>query len=152
VSSGGERGKNGGLVGTIVAGVDGSEHAEAALRFAAEEASLRSALLLVISAWEIPLTLSPMGAYPAESFDGFRDSAESVIRAAVARVKELQPHVPCQGKAVSGHPAEVILREAEDADMIVVGSRGHGGFASLLLGSVTQHLVHHARCPVVVVR
>lgn len=137
---------------TIVVGVDGSEHAEGALRFAAEEVSLRAARLLIICAWEIPTVVSPMGAYPAEFFEGFPDSAESIVRAAVARVAELQPSVACEGKAVEGHPAEVLLKEAEQADMIVVGNRGHGGFASLLLGSVTQHVVHHAHCPVVVVR
>ena len=74
------------------------------------------------------------------------------MQAAVARVAELQPSVSCEGKAVEGHPTAAILKEAEQADMIVVGSRGRGGFANLLLGSVTQQVVHHALCPVVVVR
>lgn len=137
---------------TIVVGVDGSQPAEAAIKFAAEEASLRSARLLAVCAWELPMVVSPMGAYPAESFQGFQDSAESIAQAAIARVKELQPNVVCEARAVEGQPAEVLLREAESADMIVVGSRGHGGFASLLLGSVSQQVVHHAPCPVVVVR
>jgi nucleotide-binding universal stress UspA family protein len=67
-------------------------------------------------------------------------------------VAELQPVVTCEGRAIEGQPAGVLLKEAEQADMIVVGSRGHGGFANLLLGSVTQQVVHHAPCPVVVVR
>lgn len=138
---------------TIVVGVDGSEGGEAALAFAAQEAALRGARLLVVCAWEIPVMIAPEGAaYPAESFQAFPDNAESIVRAAVARVAELQPSVACEGKAVEGHPAEVLLKEAVQADMIVVGNRGHGGFASLLLGSVTQHVVHHAHCPVVVVR
>lgn len=138
---------------TIVVGVDGSEHGEAALAFAAQEAALRGARLLVVCAWESSAVIAPIAAaYPAESFEVFRDSAESIARAAVARVAELQPSVACEGKAVEGRPAEVLPKEAEQADMIVVGNRGRGGFASLLLGSVTQHVVHHAPCPVVVVR
>lgn len=137
---------------TIVVGVDGSKHGGAALGFAAEEAALRAARLLIICAWEFPMTIAPAGVYPAEAFESLRDDAETIVRAAVARVAELQPLVACEGKAVEGQPAAILLKEAQDADMIVVGSRGHGGFASLLLGSVSQQVVHHAPCPVVVVR
>jgi len=137
---------------TIVVGVDGSEQGEAALAFAAKEAALRGARLLVISVWEAPAMVAPIVGYPPDPLEAYRESAESIAQAAVARVAELQPSVACEGKAVKGHPAEVLLKEAERADMIVVGNRGRGGFASLLLGSVTQHLVHHAQCPVVVVR
>jgi len=138
---------------TIVVGVDGSKHAEDALEFAAEEASLRGARLLIVCAWESSAMIAPMGAgYTAEFLEAFIDSAESIVRAAVARVAELQPSVACEGKSAQGHPAEVLLKEAEQADMIVVGNRGHGEFVGLLLGSVTQHVVHHAHCPVVVVR
>jgi nucleotide-binding universal stress UspA family protein len=137
---------------TIVIGVDGSEHAEAALRFAAEEAALRGARLLIVSTWESPTMVASMGVYLPEAVEGFREEAESIVHAAVARARELQPQVACDGRAVRGHPAEVLLKEAEQADMIVVGSRGRGGFTSLLLGSVSQQLVHHALGPVVVVR
>lgn len=123
---------------TILVGVDGSKYAEAALEFAAEEASLRAARLLIVFAWE-----------PHEGFSG---EAEITTQWAVARVAELQPEVACEGKAIGGHPAAVLLKEAEDANMIVVGSRGRGGFTSLLLGSVSQQVVHQATCPVVVVR
>ena len=73
------------------------------------------------------------------------------MQAAVARVRELQPSVTCEGKAIEGHPAAVLIKEGDQADMIVVGRHGHGGFTSLLLGSVSQQVVHHAPCPVVVV-
>jgi|SRR5665811_1460617 len=136
----------------IVVGADGSEHAEAALRFAAQEAALRGADLVVVCAWEVPMMIEPVGIYPPESFDRFRDDAASIVQAAVARVAELQPLVTCEGKAVEGPPATMLLKEAQDADMIVVGSRGRGGVASLLLGSVSQQVVHDAPCPVVVVR
>lgn len=141
---------------TIVVGVDGSKHGEAALGFAAQEAALRGARLLIVCAWEIPMMIEPVGVYSAESFEGLRDNAESVaesiVQAAVARVAELHPLVACEGKAIEGQPAAILLKEAQDADMIVVGSRGRGGFASLLLGSVSRQVVHHASCPVVVVR
>jgi len=137
---------------TILVGIDGSEHGEAALAFAAEEAALRGAHLLIVCAWENPMVVSPMGFYPAEMFEGLAENARSIAEVAVARVAELQPLGTCEGKAVEGHPAAVLLKEAEQADMIVVGSRGRGGFANLLLGSVTQQVVHHAPCPVIVVR
>ena len=137
---------------TIVVGVDGSPHGEAALEFAAEEAALRGARLRVVCAWEFPMVVAPMGVYPAESFEGLRDDVEALVQASVARVAEIQPLVECEGVTSEGQPAAVLLKEAEDADMIVVGSRGRGSVASLLLGSVSQEVVHHASCPVVVVR
>src|SRR5450759_4903408 len=132
---------------TIVVGVDGSKHGEAALGFAAQEAALRGARLLIVCAWEIPMMIEPVGVYAADSFEGLPDDAESTVQAALARVAELQPLVACEGKAIEGQPAAILLKEAQDAEMIVVGSRGRGGFASLLLGSVSQQVVHHAPCP-----
>lgn len=137
---------------TIVVGVDGSAHGEVALEFAAHEAALRKARLLVVGAWESPMIVAPVGVYPIEAFQSLRDDLESIVQAAVARVAELEPSVTCEGRVVEGQPAAVLLREADDAEMVVVGSRGHGGFASLLLGSVSQQMVQHAPCPVVVVR
>jgi len=142
----------GGAMKTIVVGVDGSAHAEAALELAAEEASLRKARLLVVCAWLFPTMVDPAGVVVPQTFEGLQDEAEQIVKAACARVAELQPQVVCEGKAMAGQPAEVLLKEAEQADMIVVGSRGRGGFSSLLLGSVSQQVVHHAHCPVMVVR
>jgi nucleotide-binding universal stress UspA family protein len=139
-------------VNTILVGVDGSEHGDAALVFAAEEAALRGASLLVVCAWEPPMMIAPLGVYTAEAFESLGENSKNIVRAAVARVAEIQPKVVCEGKAVEGQPAAELLKAAESANIIVVGSRGHGGFASLLLGSVTQQVVHHARCPVVIVR
>jgi nucleotide-binding universal stress UspA family protein len=143
---------NRGLVKTIVVGVDGSQHADAALAFAAEEAALRGTRLLIVCAWQIPMAFGPNAFYPRELLGGLGDDARSIVQAAVARVRELQPQVACEGKAVEGHPAAALLEEAADAILIVVGSHGRGGFTSLLLGSVSQQVVHHAPCPVVVVR
>jgi nucleotide-binding universal stress UspA family protein len=134
---------------TIVVGVDGSPGARAALEFAAREAALRTARLRIICAWEIPPLVYPSGfALPR---NGFRDGAETIVGEAVAAAKAQEPTVECDGKAVQGQPAEVLLREASNADLIVVGSRGHGGFSSLLLGSTSYQVIQHALGPVTVV-
>jgi nucleotide-binding universal stress UspA family protein len=140
---------------TIVAGVDGSACAHAALEFAAREAALRQAQLRIVCAWEIPPAVYGGGLGPIldqPTLDAFRDGAEEIVHEAVAAAKGLQPTIECEGKAVQGQPAEVLLQEARNADLIVVGNRGHGGFASLLLGSVSHQVVQHAACPVTVVR
>jgi len=143
------------VVETIVVGVDGSQCARAALEFAAREAALREARLRIICAWEIPPAVFAGGFAPGldqPTLDGFRDGAETVVREAVAAAQQLQSTIECEGKAVQGQPAEVLLQEAREADLIVVGNRGHGGVASLLLGSISHQVVHHASCPVTVVR
>jgi nucleotide-binding universal stress UspA family protein len=137
---------------TVLVGIDGSPHGEAALDFAAEEASLRGAGLLMVCAWEMPMVIDPMAAYPGEWFERMQEDADGLVRAAMARVKESYPAVSTEGKAIEGHPAVVLLEEAKNAGMIVLGSHGRGEFASLLLGSVAQQVIHHAICPVVVVR
>lgn len=140
---------------TIVAGVDGSSGAHAALEFAVAEASLRGALLRIVCAWEIPTAAYAGGFTPgmdASVFDAFRSYAETVTREATAEAKRLQPDLECEGKTVHGQAAEALLEEARGANLIVVGNRGRGGFASLLLGSVSQEVVQHAPCPVIVVR
>jgi len=138
----------------IVVGVDGSEGAEAALEFAAHEAALRAAGLRIVSAWEIPAGAYGGGFAPpldAETLDAFRIRAEQVADEAHATIKKLQPSLEAETFTVQGQPAEVLLDQAADATMIVVGNRGLGGFKRLLLGSVSQQVVHHAACPVVVV-
>jgi nucleotide-binding universal stress UspA family protein len=140
---------------TIAVGVDGSEGARVALEFAAREAALRNGRLRIVCAWEIPPAVYGGGFAPTldqPTLDGFREGAETVVQEAVAAAKELQSTIECDGKAVQGQPAEVLLQQARDADLIVVGNRGHGGFASLLLGSVSHQVVQHAPCPVTVVR
>jgi nucleotide-binding universal stress UspA family protein len=140
---------------TIVVGVDGSAGARAALEFAAREAALREARLRIVCAWEIPPVVYSGGFAPVldqATLDAIRDGAETVVQEAVAAAKELQSGIECEGKTVQGQPAEVLLQQTRDADMIVVSNRGHGGFASLLLGSVSHQVVQHSPCPVTVVR
>ena len=137
---------------TVVVGVDGSACASAALEFAAREAALRGARLRIISAWEITPMIGAVGIYPAEALCGLKEQAESAVQVALARAAELEPTVPTEGTVVEGQPAHVLINEAQGAALLVVGSRGRGGFASPLLGSVSQQVVHHAPCPVTVVR
>ena len=139
---------------TIVVGVDGSEAAHTALVRAVSTAKLEGARLRVVCAWDIPSEVYA-GFVPGideGTFDGFRENAETVVRDALAEAERIVPGLQSEGEAVQGHAAEVLLREASDASLIVVGNRGRGGFASLLLGSVSQQVVHHAHCPVLVVR
>jgi nucleotide-binding universal stress UspA family protein len=140
---------------TIVVGVDGSEGAAAALEFAAAEAALRQARIRVVCVWEVSAIAYGGGfalALDQQTIDAFRDRAQRVADEAVATVKERWPALDCEGLAVEGQPAAVLLEHAADATLIVVGNRGLGGFRSLLLGSVSQQVVNHAPCPVVVVR
>jgi nucleotide-binding universal stress UspA family protein len=139
-------------VETIVVGVDGSPAAEKALEFAVEEAAVRGARLRVVCAWHLPPELFAGGWAPAgDMLDSFRRGAEENVRAALEVAKRLQPSLECEGLAIEGQPAEVLLQQASGAGLVVVGNRGRGGFSSLLLGSVSHQVVHHAPCPVVVI-
>ena len=139
-------------VETIVVGVDESEGANKALEFAAAEAGLRGARLRVVSACISPPRCSPAtSTAAADALDAFREGAETIVREAVATVQRLQPDIECEGTAVEGQPAEVLIQQAAGASLLVVGNRGLGGFSSLLLGSVSQQVVHHTPCPVVVI-
>lgn len=134
-------------VGPIVVGVDGSASSELPLRWAAEQARLTGQELHAVISWDPPI---PYDAPVTGEFDWEGDAAgtlaktvENVLGEAAGR--EVVRHV------VRGRPARVLVHAAGDADLLVVGSRGHGGFSGLLLGSVSQHVIAHAGCPVVVV-
>jgi nucleotide-binding universal stress UspA family protein len=138
---------------TIVVGVDGSEGGAAALEFAASESARRKALLRIVAAWELPVAVYGPGFAPLDPtiLDAFRVRAEQLADEASTTVKSLQPSVDVEALAVAGQPADALLAQSADAELIVVGRRGLGGFKSLLLGSVSQQVVQHADCPVVVV-
>jgi nucleotide-binding universal stress UspA family protein len=141
---------------TIVVGVDGSEGGRAALDFAAGEAALRGAPLRIVSAWQVPVVTPharDLAAPPLDvaTWDALRVRAQEVADDALAAVEELHPSLEAETLAVQGQPADALLDQSADAALIVVGRRGLGGFRSLLLGSVSQQVVQHATCPVVVV-
>lgn len=135
----------------IVVGIDGSDNAARALRWAVGEARLRHAELEVVHAWHQPYA----GGYTYEigTYDpgAFEEAARITLDSAVESVDAGDLAQPVQRTLVGGSAAEVILTAAKDADLVVVGSRGRGGFAGLLLGSVSQQVAHQATCPVVVV-
>jgi len=137
----------------IVVGVDGSEGGSAALRFAAEEAAVRRAPLRVVCAWSVPASVYSVGMLPdTETTASFRQSAEAVAEAAVTEAKRLAPDVECVAVTPEAPPGVALVDESKGAALVVVGTRGHGMLSTLLLGSVSQHVVHHAHCPVVVIR
>jgi len=139
-----------GSQGLIVVGVDGSDCSKDALRWAARQAELTGATVDAIITWRFPAFYgwAPVG---QEDLDLSRFAEQALARA----VDEVfSPDHPdwLQTSVIEGHAAQILVMASADADLLVVGSRGHGGFADLLLGSVSTYCVHHARCPVTVIR
>jgi nucleotide-binding universal stress UspA family protein len=142
----------------IIVGVDGSEPSRRALGWAMREAARHDFPLTVLTvhrasvrpATEVywPMLDLPDGARVDEA--SVRKAAQEMVNAAAAEMGQPAPDVTVN--VTDGNPAEELVRASRDADMLVVGSHGSGGFASLLLGSVSSQVVHHAGCPVVVVR
>ena len=131
----------------IVVGVDGSEQSLAALHWAVDEARLRHGTVRLITAWHYP----PVPSTVEDS--GSNDSFHAAERVQADALKAVDAEgVDIKGVLVRESPAAALLDAAKDADLLVVGSRGHGGFAGLLLGSTSSQVAHHAPCPVLVVR
>ncbi|MGO9558424.1 MAG: universal stress protein [Acidimicrobiales bacterium] len=138
--------------GRVVVGVDGSPRSLEALGIAAEIARWRGLRLDVVVAWHVVYPVSPYGIGFDELISAARDTAEIVLRDAVKEVLGDEPGVEVVGTVEQGSAASVLVRASQGADLLVVGSRGHGGFSSLALGSVGQACVHHAHCPVLIIR
>lgn len=136
----------------IVVGVDGSESSKDALRWAKTQADLTGAELVAVTAWSYPVAAYPtLAGYVPMTGDAVDLEAES--RTALDTVvKETIGDAPVTLEVVEGHPANVLVAAAQGASLVVVGSRGHGGFVGALIGSIGQYVVAHAPCPVVVVR
>ncbi len=132
----------------IVVGVDGSEGSMSAVEWAVREAQGTGASVEVVSAWTYPATMAYSTLPPGDFSEWAVDSAKR----AVARAAEVDAGVPVKAAVYESPAALALVRASEAADLLVVGSRGLGGFRGLLLGSVSQHCAHHARCPVVIVR
>jgi nucleotide-binding universal stress UspA family protein len=136
----------------IVVGVDGSDNARRGLEWAIDEAKLRGARLVVVSAWEIPSAVlaSPVAtaAFDVKSWSAL---AEDTLDEALRGVDLSSVSGGWDRCVTEGPAAHVLLEAATGADLIVLGSRGRGGFLGLLLGSVSQHVAQHAPCPVVIV-
>ena len=138
----------------IVAGVDGSESSLAALRWAVRQAELTGATVEAVIAWRYPVLPVPVGPAPAAvvASADFEKAAGKTVTDAIHAVAGPGSNVQVSSQVTEGNAAQVLIDAAEGADLLVVGSRGHGGFTEALLGSVSQHCVHHAPCPVVIVR
>lgn len=140
----------------IVVGVDGSENSRTALRWAYDEAAHHGASLTVLTTWHSPsLPMSPpYGSIPPEDYEAQpRTEALALLERVTSELPTTAPAVDVRTSIEEGkNPAKVLIDRSREADLLVVGSRGHGGFAGMLLGSVSQHVVAHAECPVVVVR
>jgi nucleotide-binding universal stress UspA family protein len=140
----------------FVVGVDGSEESRAALRWSADEAVTRGARLEVVCAWDVPFSGLATSYSPEPT--GLPDPREIARRAENAVDRTLREvlggDTPLEIERVveAGDPATVLLRRSEGADLLVVGSRGHGGFSRLLIGSVSGECVRYATCSVVVIR
>lgn len=133
----------------IVVGIDGSPASRNALEWAVRQAELTSASLEIVSSWEWPTSfgwsLIPEGFDPASDLQKMIDELLTSVRAD-------HPNVPVTAKIVEGHPAPVLINASKGASLLVVGSRGHGEFVGMLIGSTSEHCVANAACPVVVFR
>ena len=138
----------------VVVGVDGSDSSRRALAWALAEAELRKASVDIVHAWEPPLIVgfgSLSGSAVELGGSPYEEQATLLLDEMIAAAATKELPAPIDAIAVRGSASRALLETAKGADLIVVGSRGRGGFAGLLLGSVSQQVVQHARCPVVVV-
>ena len=134
----------------IVVGIDGSDSSIAALGWAAKQAELTGSRLQVIVTWEWP---ADFGWAPPLSPDYTPEGdARRVLDEAVEKVRSTHPDVDVRSIVIEGHPAPALIEASRGADLLVLGSRGHGQFVGMLLGSVSEHCVTHAHCPVLVLR
>jgi len=138
----------------IVVGTDGSDDAHRALDWAMREAADRHTMLTVLAivpAMASPWTGNPLAVPDSEhAVRHAREAAEQAVSAVAGQLGDRRPE-SVSVEASVGYPAQALIEASHDADLVVVGSRGTGGFASLLLGSISTQVAHHAACPVVIV-
>ncbi len=141
----------------IVVGVDGSDQSRHALEWAMREAAMHGVPLTVMTVHQAPPRPATriywnVPAYPEKSFDPelARKAVQELVDQVASEVSETVPEAIVE--VATGYPAEELVKASRDADLLVVGSRGSGGFAKLLMGSVSSQVTHHAACPVTVVR
>lgn len=135
----------------IVVGVDGSDSSKAALAWAVRQAAMTGAEVDAVCAWQIPAAYG-YGYAMTLAIPDLEKGAASELDQAIAAVQDTAPGVEIRPLVVQDNPAQALLDCAKGADLLVVGNRGHGGFTGALLGSVGQHCVQHAECPVVIIR
>ncbi|WP_030227228.1 universal stress protein [Streptomyces sp. NRRL WC-3626] len=139
--------------GLVIVGVDGSTSSLVAVEAAAREARLRTAALRVVHAFLWPAVPAPLGPSPLGPPEGgLRNMVERLVAEAVEHARAAAPEVEVSHAVVTGEPLTVLEAQSRAAELVVVGSRGMGGFVGLMVGSTAVHLAAHARCPVLVVR
>ncbi|HEY1321723.1 MAG TPA: universal stress protein [Streptosporangiaceae bacterium] len=138
----------------VVVGVDGSAASVAALKWAAHYAEATGATVLAMLAWHYPTAggQPPIGVAPEIVHDESEHLMAEALGEAVSQAATAYPGARIEAKTVYGHPAEALIDASKEAALLVVGSRGHGAFRGMLVGSVSIHCVTGAHCPVVVVR
>lgn len=141
--------------GRIVVGLDGSPGSRAALRWAIRQAELTDSSVEAVIAWQFPAGAAGFGmapVLPENLMVDYEELATKQLQSAIADTVDPTCRVPLTLTVREGAAAAALLDAADGADLLVVGSRGHGGFAGMLLGSVSQHCTRHARCPVAIIR
>jgi nucleotide-binding universal stress UspA family protein len=139
--------------GSVIVGVDGSERGEAALAFAFDEASRRGLALTAVHAWQYPVHGEAGEMLPLVYDPEVVEAEEArVLEESLAGWQEQYPDVVVHRRMVRGRSAGVLMQASTRGQLLVVGSRGHGGFVGLLLGSVSHQAIHHSACPVAIVR
>ena len=136
--------------GRIVVGVDGSDESLSALRWALREATLREARLVAVTAWHDPSSYDLGHPYPSD-LEKEEQAAQSTLDQAIQAVADEPGAEAIVREVIEGLPSSTLCRMADDADLLVLGARGRGGMASLLVGSVADWCVHHSVAPVVIV-
>jgi nucleotide-binding universal stress UspA family protein len=136
--------------GRIVAGYDGSDSSLDALSWAVRQAILTGSTLEVVMTWEWPTSYGWAVPIP-DDFDPESD-VRKVLDTAIAGLLADHPDLKVESRLINGHPAPALVDASEGADLLVVGSRGHGEFVGMLVGSVSEHCVTNAHCPVLVHR
>jgi nucleotide-binding universal stress UspA family protein len=135
----------------IVVGVDGSDSSTDALEWAARQAELTGSILEVVTTWDWPVAFGAAFTAIPSDYDPSVD-ARKVLDDSLTAVRKAHPEVSIETIVAEGHPAPILVKASHGADILVVGSRGHGEFAGMMLGSVSEHCVTNAHCPVLVLR
>ncbi|MFF4615524.1 universal stress protein [Nonomuraea jabiensis] len=144
------RGEQRPVHGEVVAGVDDSPECEPALAYAFEQAKLRGATLRVVHAWQLPV--HAFAPEVIHDMDEVRTAQHQVVRDRVEVARKEYAQVTVVEDIISAHPVDALVTVSEHADLLVVGSHGHGALGSMLVGSVSRGVLHHAHCAVAVVR
>jgi nucleotide-binding universal stress UspA family protein len=136
----------------VVVGVDGSDPSIAALNWAGRYGAATGANVQALHIWHYPTSAGlPSGVTPPQVTDPIKANQRKELDEAIDKA-HLDPAAHVEARIAYGHPAQVLIDESKTASLLVLGYKGHGGFTGMLTGSVSLQVVHHAECPVVVVR